>query len=301
MPKNFSKLKNACLLLILLVCARGSCTTVVFLLGPNRITGGADRLVNSFVFDTGTTGASRNGTKITLLRGRFIVACVGFERFISTTDGTVPYDFPEWTKGVESQINPDTSVPDLASIVERESSRTFSESVPIEKMMQTGAIKYSKSIDKYLVQFLIAGYDNRVPTLIQIYYELDWKGNHLIGPERKIEFPIDGANLGIYSVGINCGIDGDELINPNSYSYKRLSLLAPSAFKKMLALQETLPEEAVTASRGLLSIEAEIEPQVVGGGSIIVVLPFSGGGSVTEYQTPITLPEPKASEQKQKK
>lgn len=284
---NFLKRKNYVLPLLILLCTRCFCTSAAFLFAPRQIVAGTDRLTSD-LSSTGKLTNRETATKIVLLRGRFIVACIGLER-IKADQGVIAYDFPRWIRNIESQITSDTSILQLVGVIEKESSRTLTDTVPIEKMMRSGAIKHSESTDRLLVQFLVAGFDNRIPTLIQVYYEFDWQGNRLIGPTRKIEFPLDGSYIGLFTAGKTAALQN--ITDPNSYAYKRMRILAPTAFPKMLAMREVLPKEGVRAIRVLMDIEAEVEPAYVGNGSTVIFLPISGNGSVTEYQSSAILPK----------
>jgi hypothetical protein len=230
--------------------------------------------------------------KIALLKGRFIVACIGLEAMRmgpSPTQQIVTYNFPTWIRGMESQISPNSSVAMLTDIIERESAKTFSTTVPIEHMMKAGTLKHIKSLDKYLVQFEVAGFDHGVVSVIEISYELDWKNGVLIGPRPHVNLPHDGIDIGLYSCGQYSSIGTDKLTNSNSYARKRMNILAPSAFKKVLASVQTSESEAVLVVRALITIESEVEPTKVGSGSTVVVVPVNGDGTVTEYERSLTL------------
>lgn len=289
--ESFSKRRSYILPLLLLLCARGFCTSAAFVITPKQIVAGTDRLTTSPGPD-GKFTKKGVATKIVLLKGRFIVVCVGLEslKLGATPDQqTVVYDFRPWIRAVESQIAADASVLQLAGILEKESARTFTETIPIELYMRNGTIKYSDSWKRFLVQYVVAGFDNGIATLVEINYEFDWDGNHLIGPTRNVQLPKGNINTGVYFAGQQRGLD--QIENVNNYTYKRMSTLAPSAFKKILARQPTSPGEALRAVRAFISVEAEIDPGEVGAGATIVSLPIIGDGSVSEYNHALTLPK----------
>jgi hypothetical protein len=276
-------------------------TTAAIIFSPKRIVAGIDRMAN----DLGTTGGLVNaGTvrKITLLRGRFIVACIGLERMRAgpLDKQTIVFDFQDWIAEIEPQIGPNTSVPTLASIVERESAKTFTETVPIEDWMKNGTLKHADAINKFLVQFVVAGFDGKVATLIEVVYELDWQNNRLIGPKKNILLPKDGIDVVLYLNGEQSAISSDRLYDPNSYAHYRMSILAPIAFDKLLASKPTNQIEAISAVRALIAIEGEVDPTEVGSGSTIIVLPLIGNGSIMEYQGPLTRSSMHAQTNRQK-
>lgn len=291
---NFLKCKNWILPLILLLCARAFCTTAVFIITPKRIVAGTDRMANNLNL-SGKLSNAGTASKIVLLKGRFIVACIGLEKMRAGPPDKqiVTYNFPSWVRGIESQISSNTSVLMLVNMVERESAKTFRQTVPIEAMMRTGALKHAQAIDKFLVQFVVSGFDHGVVTLIEVNYELDWQKNLLIGPNRVVSLPNDGIDIALYLNGLREAIDTDKLRDPNSYAHKRMEALVPTAFKKILASQPTGRIEAVRAVRALITIEAEVEPRTVGSGAAVVILPSIGEGAVMEYQNSLTLPRTK--------
>jgi hypothetical protein len=288
---NYSKRKSHIFVLIIVLCTDCYGTTAVFIINPTQIIAGIDRTTN----DVGLTGQlvqSAPITKISLLKGRFIVACVGLEKMKmgpSAEKQVTTYNFQEWIKGIETQITPDNSVASVVDIIERESAKTFSETVPVETMMKNGAIKHIPALDKFLVTFIVAGFDRGIVTLIHTYYELDWKNNRLIGPTRVTELPNGNIDVALYADGLRCAIDANNLTNLNSYAYKRMSVLAPTAFKKILALKPISQTEGVQVVRGLISVEAEVEPSEVGSGANVVVLPKIGTGTVMQYEHSLTV------------
>jgi hypothetical protein len=239
-----------------------------------------------------------------LLRGRFIVSCVGAEQFKAKPPSeAILYSFPLWIGRIELQIADNTSIFQLASIIEKESFRTFTETIAVEKLMKDGTLKHTHTTDRFLAQFFVAGFDNRIPTLIQINYEYDWKGKHLIGPTREIEFPRNGLNTPlVYTSGRASTIV--HFAEPSSDAYKRMMLLDPIALGKLLARKEISPNETVHFLQSLIGIEATIDPSYVGRGATVVLLPSIGKGSVTQLQSYPSLPkgrtEGKANKAKEK-
>lgn len=266
----------------MLAGVNGFATTAVFILSPKQIVAGTDRLT-TVPGPAGEVVEDVPARKLALIDGRFMVASVGVERLRSgARQGELLYDFTKWISRVESEIGPNDSIRQLANVIEEESSRTFTAAVPIEKLMKTGALPHTEGLDKLLVQYLIAGYEQGVPTIIQVYYELEWDGRRLVGPTRKDEFPRPpAAESGVYFAGHTSALRN--MADPQSYPYSRMMSLAPAAFKKMLSHEQTSPEEAVQAVRALIGIETAAEPAKVGRGSTVVLLPAQGKGSMREY------------------
>ena len=288
---NYSKRNLYVLALIILCCDNCFGTTTVFIVNPTQIIAGIDRTAND-VGPAGQLVKSAPITKIALLKGRFVVACVGLEIMKmgpSAEKQVTAYNFQDWIKGIEAQITPDSSVASVVDSIERESTKTFSETIPVEAMMKNGAIKHIPALDKFLVTFIVAGFDKGSVTLIHTYYQLDWNNNRLVGPIRVTELPNGSADIAVYMDGLRCAIDAENLTNPQSYAHKRMSILAPTAFKKILAVKPVSQNEGIRAVRALISIEAEVEPSEVGSGANIVVLPKIGRGTVVQYEHSLTM------------
>jgi len=153
----------------------------------------------------------------------------------------------------------------------------------IEKYMRSGALVKSQPLEDTLVEYIVAGYESGMPTIIRTYFNLDWHDKRLVGPVRDVDFPASGnnPNFGIKMNGVNCGIQ--EFAEVNSYAYKRFHSSFPAILAKAASGHELTQEEAVTAIRVLISIQAEVTPSQVGKDSRIVVLPTRGTGSVSSY------------------
>jgi hypothetical protein len=274
-------LKHECytLLLAFLLCGECFGTTVVFISTQGQIFAGTDRLA--------LTDPPQTIRKIALLKGRFIVASGGIESVTEAASHKLLYNFIPWIHGIEAQISPDTSISGLADILEKESSHIFRDVYPIEARMKDGTLKQGDVTgtlkhDVTLVRYVIGGFDNGVATNIEVYYETDWKDNRLVGPMRRIELLEQCATSGIYWFGRISAIEQTK--NSQSYAYKRMQVLAPLAYKKLLAGTKLQPQDGIRLIRALISIETEAEPNYVGRGSTVVVLPFKGTGSVTKYE-----------------
>jgi hypothetical protein len=67
------------LLLLCLTAVQCKATTSIFVVTPNGIVAGADNLITAVSFRTGAVTPPAFGTKIALVKGRFIVASLGTE------------------------------------------------------------------------------------------------------------------------------------------------------------------------------------------------------------------------------
>jgi hypothetical protein len=266
---------------MLLLCGKCFCTTTVFIFTRGQIIAGADHLLVGVPALSGPDTA----IKLVLLKNRFIVASAGVETATDGTPPTVVYDFREWIRAIEKTLGPETTILQLANIIEKESLRTFKDLVP--RNMNNGSFKHVPSLDTYFVHYYVVAFDHATPTLVHIYYQLDWENNLLIGPKSQTSYPRDGE---MNAFGRNCAIL--EVKNPLSYANKRLQVLAPVAFHKMMAGKKLNSEEGIRAVRSLINIEADVEPTYVGKGSTVIVLPVGANGMTSEYQDFPTLTKP---------
>jgi hypothetical protein len=218
--------------LVFIFCARAFATIVVVIVTPEIIVSGTDRLVQEVNPSEETRTLTKS--KSALLRGRYAIACIGLENFAPGPQEPVVYEFQDWVKGIEAQISNNASVSTVADIVERESTKTFTEVIQVEALMRSGAIKRSDALNRFLVQFVVSGFDNGIAVLIESSYELDWEHNRLIGPKRINHLPSDGNTIVMFSDGMDTAIR-DKITNGDSYANKRMRVLAPVPFQKLLS------------------------------------------------------------------
>jgi hypothetical protein len=284
-PKRLRRDIGCFFLLLLLSRLPASSTSAVFVITPNEIFAGIDRLTRLPGPD-GTYTEKGVATKIALLKGRFVVACIGAEQYRQGPKHELAYDFPDWIKEVESRIPSTASVFQLVGVIEKESTRTFTETIPVESQMKDGELKYSDELNGFFVQYVVAGFDQGAPIVIEVNYRLDWTKDRLIGPTRNI-LPVRGANTGVYLGGKQDGFE--KLNDPKSYAYIRMTALAPVAFKKIrFADPKISPAEAIQAVRAFIAVQAAVNPNSVGSGATVVSLPAVGRGSVTQYPKELT-------------
>jgi len=250
-------------------------TTAIFVITPTGIVAGTDQLTKN-ASPSGKATFRKDITKIQLINGKFIVASVGVEQ-------TNAYSFEDWITKVGNKLAPDASVTQFVGLIENEATKTFKDDMAIEKYMRSGALVKSQPLEDTLVEYIVAGYESGMPTIIRTYFNLDWHDKRLVGPVRDVDFPASGnnPNFGIKMNGVNCGIQ--EFAEVNSYAYKRFHSSFPAILAKAASGHELTQEEAVTAIRVLISIQAEVTPSQVGKDSRIVVLPTRGTGSVSSY------------------
>jgi hypothetical protein len=250
---------------------------------PDRIVAGIDRQIMR-VGPQGQPAGHGTATKIALLKGRFIVACIGLESLqgIRPTGETfMAYDFTNWIKTIETQITSETTTSALSEIVGKEGRKVLTDTLPVTNWMKTGLLKETDFTRGTIIQFNVVGFDGGVNTLVQIRYRLDWDYDSVIGPLLDAHPLSKAFNSGVYCDGVSFAIS--EYQNAKSYAYKRMNVLAPVAFSKLMTNRNVDQNESIRAARALVAIETEVEPNAVGAGAIIIVLPRDGKGLITEY------------------
>jgi hypothetical protein len=307
LPSFFSIHKNYVMALSLCLAINCFATTAVVVVAPSRIVVGIDRLASSH----NTAGVISSGdrtVKASLLKGRIAVACVGLQEYWDapspTKASTMVYDFKKWATHLETKVTSDSSIYQLVAFMEDESSRTFNKTIDVGALMKNGTMKQSESLNRFLVQYIVAGFENNTPLVIQIYYEFDWQHNRLLGPFRQVDFPISSTQGGVVEEAIKCYGYCDtitQVFSLNSYAHQRISAIMPNALKDYAAEKDT-PAESIQFARVLIAIEAEVEPTIVGKGSTIISIPAAGkGGVFLKYDSPPSLPKAGTSQQQKQK
>lgn len=270
-----SKPKSYIALLAILVCVlRAEATTVIFIVTPQGIVAGADQLVTEIGLSPTIAPEERTGTKVLILKNRFIVASVGSQNVQWSQNGTtkVLYDFIPWVRAIEPNLAADVSVSSLASIIENEASATFKR-IGIDEKIKAGAIPHTRATDKDFINYLIAGYDSGIPYLYHIGFNFDWCNNRLAEPMVETLLPDKASRVdfGFQMYGVTNAIK--DFSNPKSYAYERLMTQEPVAFKKLLSLNSLTTKEAESIVKVLIRTQAKVNPSDVGSESIVLSLP----------------------------
>jgi hypothetical protein len=269
--------------LLFFFCTNVWCTTAIVIVTPQQIIAGTDRLARiGRARDNNFLG---RGTviKTVLLKGRFVVSCVGLEEVINDQlKHQTVFTFADIMRRVDSQLDGNVTMPRLVTLMEMESSSAIRESFPVERLMKNGTIKRGEAFDDVLVQYIVAGYRSGIPTIIHINYTLNWQKYKLIGPNKEIDYPKQGSLQSyFYTAGIQTALR--EIGKPNSYATQRIVALIGAEWKKLTSDQALTSDESIRIMRTLINIEAEVEPDKVGVGATVVVIPRKGKGSIGEY------------------
>lgn len=167
-------------------------------------------------------------------------------------------------EGLESRLPDDISVDQFTDTVEGESSATFSD-LGISTALKNGTLR-NKTLAKpseIFTQFVTAGYQNGVPRLYRVEFDIDWNSRSLVGPYKVLLYPTDPANYQIFRFGTQEAIV--DFPTPESYAYQQAAILSPKAMADISALRYPSLDETVSLSRALIQVEKNTNPDEVGG------------------------------------
>jgi hypothetical protein len=261
-------------LLFLPIC---QATTVVVFVTRQGIVVGADQKI---IVPGNAEKHLPDITKLFLIQDRFVVSSAGLNHFGVGT--FMAYDFPTWIGKIEETLPPDLAVDDFASVIEKESAITFTGfDIIIGKL-----IKQENPFQdcQALMTYIAVGYKNSVPMVFTVDFYIDWKSNHLVGPRKILLHPAEGFKIdfGLYVFGHDRAIT--EWENPKSYANKELMAKCPRETEVLRNHHRDITvEQAAILIRTMVDVEKQVEPNEVGGGTTIAILPLAGNGKLINY------------------
>jgi hypothetical protein len=269
----------ALLMLVLCACPFALATVVVVIITPTGIVIGADGRSVISSARKGIPIGSRRTKKMFLMQGRLVLVGIGFTS-ASSGSHTV-YEFSTWAAGIEKRLPANVSITEFIEIVENEGARTFE---GFDAVIKSGTLKKKKSFEKYLVQYLIVGYDDGVPTLYKVDFEIDWNHQHLIGPILSLVHPEKNARVdfGIYALGSHVAIG--QIGDPKSKAHNDVAAGARGELDSLLSHRDLNLEQAARLIRRLIAVEAENNPAEVGPPISIITIPKPQLGKLVPNQ-----------------
>jgi len=208
------------------------------------------------------------------------VACLGvclinFRLPNNGAEKAVGYDFTEWIARIEKKCPQNVSVADLTSILEKESRVTFND-MQLDSFIAEGAFD-GQYPQKSFADFVIAGYDARVPAINRVKFEIDWNERSLNlriendHPRAGTRVDFDFFILGEFVTMVN------DVRNRESESYKELFSLVPKVLPKLAAMQNLSSDEARSLCLAVLRIQAKHLKSVGPPYSITTTVPLGTG------------------------
>jgi hypothetical protein len=273
MPINY-------LAVAILICAcfssRAIATTVVFVVTPAGMVVGAD----------GKAVPDGTAVKIFLLKKRLIVADIYAEAAKTGDGATTLYDFPVWIKQVDHSTSSKLSVNEMTEIIKDQMASTFAFAIDaIKRGEMTKEKAITSGVDTYLVQYVVAGYENGIPTVYSLTLMPDWNTKSVNGPFKVLLNPEEGQNTNSRMFWRGQGVGLKQIPTADSNEQKEFGARIPLEFQLLRSGKDLTLNQASKVARALLGIEAKVNPKVVGFPITVVTIPKIGHGSVRTYKT----------------
>lgn len=258
-------------------------TTVAFVASSCGMAIGAD----------GKTVPSGTAVKIALLKQRLVVADLYYES--ATSGGAVVYDFPTWIQQIDNSTAADISVSELTEIIKKRMPSTFRFA---REAIKNGTLTKEKAqvwgAGEYLVQYVIAGYENGVPLVYSLTLKPDWEAKTVDGPIQVVLRDAEPKS-GRFEYGWRGRGTGLKLISTaNTEPQREFHSLIKNELDLTHSGRCLTPEHLSNVARAMLMIETEYDPLQVGYPLTVVALPRNGDGTVSTYDgnspTLVTLP-----------
>jgi hypothetical protein len=235
-------------------------STVVIFIASNGMVISTDSKASWRIPSSMTVVQEIEEPKAVILKKRIVVANIGLGGLT-----TIHYHFLTWMQNLERNLPSDISVDDVVQTIKKESSATLTDFV--SACLKNGTIK-RKSPDEFcesLVQFVVAGYQNGMPLVYNVHFDIDWKDESLIGPTSDLQYPADpkGNDYGILTYGIRQAIT--DVFNRETYAYHQAVTLRPETMARFRKGEYPSLDDTVALSRVLIQVEKNTNPDEVGG------------------------------------
>ncbi|MGD0932477.1 MAG: hypothetical protein ABR902_17645 [Candidatus Korobacteraceae bacterium] len=272
----------AILVAVVAVATNARATTVVYVTSSCGMAVGAD----------GKIVPGDTAVKIALLKNRLVVADLYYES-ATAPGGAVVYDFPTWVKQIDDSTDADISVSGLVAVIKKQMASTFSWA---SEAIKNGKMKKGQDwgVDQYLVQYVIAGYENGVPLIYSLTLMPDWNAKTVNGP-FEVLLKKGGPKNTAFEWGWRGRGTGLDLVNTAKSEAQREFNDGTRADVGLTKSGHCVTAEHLSnVARAMLVIETEYDPHYVGFPLTVVALPKNGDGTVTTYEnnspSVITLP-----------
>jgi hypothetical protein len=266
--------------LLPILCVQSFATSVVIVSTSNGIVIGAD---------TKGVGAGGPNTivKVTLLKKKLMVACLGNER-VQRSDGLLVYDFPTWISEIDKRMSAKISVRKLADEIKKQVPIAFAAFAASIKTGNVTKEKYpSITAEGYFIEYVVVGFEKGKPTGYRIFVKINWDSKSFEAPQQVPLEMNSGPrrNLWVDAEGFKGAID--KVSSANSEQYKKLALRVPREAPAVRVGDYLSLDESSNVVRALLGMEAEGEPKTVGFPITVVSVPVDGEGETPTYKADV--------------
>jgi len=263
----------------------GRATTVVYVTSSCGMAVGAD----------GKTVPGGTAVKIALLKNRLVVADLYYESATAPGSGAVVYDFPTWVKQIDDSTDADISLSGLVDVIKKQMGSTFSFA---SEWIKNGKLTKERArevgVTGYLVQYVVAGYENGVPLVYSLTLMPDWDAKTVNGP-FEVVLKKGGPKNTAFDFGWRGRGTGLSLINSaNTEPQREFDDRIRAELDLTKSGRCLTAEHLSNVARAMLVIETEYDPHYVGFPLTVIALPKNGDGTVTtdESNTPVVLTLP---------
>jgi hypothetical protein len=276
----------AIIVAVVVVATNGArATTVVYVTSSCGMAVGAD----------GKTAPAGTAVKIALLKNRLIVADLYYESATAPGSSAVVYDFPTWVRHIDDSTDADISLSGLVEVIKKQMASTFSfASEAIKNGRLTKEQARRMGVTGYIVQYVVAGYENGVPLVYSLTLIPDWDAKTVNGPFEVVLKKGEPKNTA-YNFGWRGRGTGLNLIDTaNSGPQQEFNDRVRADLDLTHSGHCLTSAHLSNVARAMLTIETEYDPHYVGFPLTVIALPKNGDGTTTTYESNspslITLP-----------
>jgi len=274
----------AIIVAVVVVATNGArATTVVYVTSSCGMAVGAD----------GKTVPAGTAVKIALLKQRLVVADLYYESATTSGGSAVLYDFPTWVKQIDNSTDDDISLSGLVEVIKNQMASTFSFA---SEAIRNGKLTKGQAwgVDAYIVEYVVAGYENGVPLVYSLTLRPDWDAKTVNGPFEVVLKKVEPKNAH-FDFGWRGRGTGLKLISTaNAEPQREFNALIKAELDLTHSGHCLTSEHLTNVARAMLVIETEDDPRYVGFPLTVIALPKKGDGTVTTYDantpTLVTLP-----------
>jgi len=261
--------------LIFRLTGNAHATTVVAIVVRDGIVVGADGKTTNAVNGPG------KATKAFLLKKRLIVANLGIENDPGF------YNFSLWIKSVDCNTAANISLSALVETIRKHMRKNFAHVIgDVESGALTKELAVKIQMPRYLVEYVVAGYEEGAPKVYTLSLVPDWNKKVVNGPILETKIPVPGRTL---STGVFC--DGiferiEAIRRGDRHAQEEFLSRFPAGSIRLNSDDWNLGEASMSA-RAFLGIEAKHAPDHVGFPVTIITLRNGSHGSVNTYTSDV--------------
>jgi hypothetical protein len=258
---------TASVIFVIAMSQIAAATSIVAVLTPEGV---------AITADSKRHGAGPDGdgpaTKVIVIKQRVAVAAAGLgdvNRRVGNGDRWFRYGFLDICARLEAQAPANPTVSDTAQVLALNLRELFVDPAPL---FDHGIISKEKHPTGRLIEFIVTGIDNGVPSLWRVDAVIDFDAK-TISPKLNPR-PFYGE---VSFFGLGTTVAFDEVMTSKGSLLRRVSDLASVEFTKLRMRQKPLSlKEWFALQLAATRIEAEEQPEIVGGPYMQVLIPVKG-------------------------